>query len=59
MTYHRTAGTGGTRNQKAPALPNYNKSQGSGERRRGRMHDNAAPSTGNFPPAKRQDTPNA
>lgn len=50
MTYHRTAGKGGTRNQKAGALPNHNKSQGSGARRTGKIKPNAAKSTGNFPP---------
>jgi hypothetical protein len=56
MTYHRTAGKGGTRNRPAGGLPNYNKRQGSGARRRGKLEPNAAPSKGNFPPGKTQDT---
>lgn len=54
MTYHRTAGKGGTRNKKAGSLPNFNKSQGSGQRRKGRMLPNAGPSTGNYPPKQKR-----
>jgi hypothetical protein len=54
MTYHRTAGKGGTRNAKAEPLPNFNKTQGSGTVRKGKMLPNAAPSSGNFPPKKRR-----
>lgn len=53
MTYNRTSGKGGTRNAKADSLPNYNKSKGSGKRRKGKMLPNAAPSSGNFPPKSR------
>lgn len=54
MTYHRTAGEGGTRNKRAGPLPDYNKTQGSGKRRRGKLLANAAPSTGNFPMSGRK-----
>lgn len=49
MTYHRTAGKGGTRNAPAGALPDFNKSKGSGRRRKGKMVANAKATTGNFP----------
>ena len=50
MTYHRTAGKGGTRNKRAGALPNFNKKQGSDTQRKGKLKPNAAKSSGNFPP---------
>lgn len=56
MTYHRTAGKGGTRNAKQGPLPNFNKTEGSGQRRRGKMLPNAAPSKGNCPPNQPKDT---
>ncbi len=56
MTYHRTGGKGGSRNTAQGPLPNFNKEQGSGARRRGKMMPNAAPSKGNYPPPKTQDT---
>ena len=44
MTYHRTAGTGGTRNSSQERhftnKPNFNKSQGSGTVRRGKTVHN-------------------
>lgn len=56
MTYHRTGGTGGTRNSPRERhadrfLPNFNKSQGSGAKRKGKRMDN--PGKG----SKRKDTP--
>ena len=43
MTYHRTAGKGGTRNSKQgrhPKHPNFNKKRGSSKRTKGRMVNN-------------------
>lgn len=45
MTYHRTAGKGGTRNSARTKhideyAPNFNKTQGSGVNRRGRKQNN-------------------
>ena len=58
MTFHRTAGTGGSRNSRrerhATDLPNFNKSIGSGVNRKGKKKLNPPTNGGTTPEARRK-----